>query len=152
MERYRENLGAPDLRIAGFQLWVRGRRFEDQTDYWNGNWLQVVAHCGANGASVWVEGPILMAPDVARFTDQCSALNEHLAGRATLDSVEPNLRVRVAIQDRTGHLALRVEITPDQLDQEHTFAFSLDQSYLPGILAQCRRVLASYPVRGHPAA
>ena len=151
MERVREHLGEPDLRIGGFQLWIRGRQFENKPDYWDGNWLQLIAHCGANGASVWVDGPILTAPNLERFANECSMLHEHLGGCATLDSYEPNLRITLSSQDRSGHVEMQVEITPDHLDQEHTFRFSLDQSYLPGILRQCRDILVSYPVRGDPA-
>lgn len=143
-----EALGAPDLRIAGFQLWIRRRQFPDAADYWDGNWLQVIAHCGAGGASVWVDGPVLMVSDLDSFADECAVLHERLAGRATLDSYEPNLRVSLASEDRSGHLVLRVEITPDHIDQQHTFRFSLDQSYVPGILSQCRDILRAYPVRG----
>ena len=45
-------LGKPDLRVAGFQLWVHGREFPDAQDEWDGNWLRLTAHCGeAAGAS-----------------------------------------------------------------------------------------------------
>jgi len=28
-----EDLGEPDLKIAGFQLWVHGRQYPDSEDY-----------------------------------------------------------------------------------------------------------------------
>jgi hypothetical protein len=43
---------------------------------------------------------------------------------------------------------MRVQITPDHLTQEHSFEFELDQTYLPGIAAQCRTIADAYPVRG----
>ena len=70
----RADLGPPDLVVAGLQLWVHGRQFADADDYYDGNWLRVTAHCGASGASIWVQGAILMATDVAGFGDQCAAM------------------------------------------------------------------------------
>jgi hypothetical protein len=152
MARTPEHLGDPDLRIAGLQLWIQGRQFPDAADLWDGNWLQVVARCAAHGASVCAEGPILLAQDVERFAHECAVLHERLTGEATLDSYEPNLRATLASGDRTGHMILRVEITPDHIEQQHQFSFALDQSYLPSILQQLQRILRAYPVRGRPPA
>jgi len=43
---------------------------------------------------------------------------------------------------------MQVLITPDNLTQEHSFEFEIDQSYLAGIAAQCRSIADAYPVRG----
>jgi len=42
---------------------------------------------------------------------------------------------------------MEVQITPDHLTQNHKFLADIDQSYLAGFLAQCRAVLAEYPIR-----
>lgn len=47
-----EDFGEPSLSIAGFQLWVHGRQFPEATDFYDGNWLRVTAHCKASAASV----------------------------------------------------------------------------------------------------
>jgi hypothetical protein len=52
------DLGAPDLKLEGLQIWVHGRQFPDLHDYWDGNWLRVTAHCGGSGASVFTTGSI----------------------------------------------------------------------------------------------
>lgn len=50
-----------------------------------------------------------------------------------------------------GHLEILVEITPDHLTQEHKFRFEVDQSYLPGLISQCRKILSRWPARSpHP--
>ena len=54
-----EDLGRPDLKVAGFQLWVHGRELPETEDHDDANWLRVTAHCGASGASVWAQGAIL---------------------------------------------------------------------------------------------
>lgn len=150
MDRKMDRPGEPHLEIAGFRLWIRRRQYPDSDEYWDANWLDVSARCEAHGASVRVEGPVLMAPDVERFLRECEALHEYLTGAATLDSAEPNLRVRLSADGRAGHLALAVRITPDAAMQRHEFTFALDQTYLPAVISQCRAILREYPVRGHP--
>jgi hypothetical protein len=60
-------LGTADLKVAGFQLWVHGRQFPDSTDCDDGNWLRVMAHVGAAGASVWVSEAILMVTELVSW-------------------------------------------------------------------------------------
>jgi len=143
-----EELGAPDLKAAGLQLWIHGRQFPDSPDYYDGNWLRVTAHTGATGASVWASGAILMVPDLVRWADQCDALAKGESQDAQLAPMEPELKVRIRQVDHLGHLTMQVLITPDNLTQEHSFEFEIDQSYLAGIASQCRSIADAYPVRG----
>ena len=143
-----EQLGPPAVRLSSFQLWVHGRQFPDAHDRYDGNWLQVTVHCGWTGASVWATGAILDSEGLARFRDELQQLHETLAGEAVLESDEPNVRVRVAVNDGAGHLSVRAEITPDHLAQGHWFEFEIDQSYLPATVAQLQSVLDQFPVRG----
>jgi hypothetical protein len=141
------SLGSADLEVAGFQLWIHGRQFPEATDPDDGNWLRVTAHCGAGGASVWVEGPILMTSDLRLFAERCEALYHGRAAEASLSPLEPNLEVRLHVADRVGHIQMTVNITPDHLNQKHELQFEIDQSYLPGVTAQCRTIIEQYPVR-----
>ena len=142
-----DQLGTPAVRLAGFELWVHGRQFPDSQDYWDGNWLNVTAHCGAAGGSVWASGAILDTVSIRRFHDGLAGLHRTLSGEAVLGSHEPNLMVRVDAADRTGHLRVRVEITPDHLTQSHRFEFAIDQTYLPPVIAQCASVMEAFPIR-----
>jgi hypothetical protein len=141
-------LGPPALKVAGFQLWIHGRQFPDAQDYWDGNWLNVTAHCGANGASVWVSGAIVMVSDLAHWMAECEALYQNGQGVAVLEPCEPNLRVTLRSSDRLGHILMRVEITPDHMAQEHRMDFEIDQSYLPSLMGRCRAIIDEYPIRG----
>jgi hypothetical protein len=67
IEKYAENLGAPDIKLEGLQIWIHSRQFPNEKDYWDGNWLNVTAHCGKHGADVWASGPILHVPDLTRW-------------------------------------------------------------------------------------
>src|SRR5436190_11083671 len=126
-----EELGEPALRVEGFQLWIHGYQFPDSTDYWDGNWLRVTAHCGGAGASVWVSGALLMVGDLIGWAQQCDALGDGRADAAELAPLEPELKVTVRRADQLGHLTVTVEITPEHMTQQHSFEFELDQTYLP---------------------
>ncbi len=140
-------LGKPSIQLQGFQLWVHGREFPDATDYWDGNWLNVRAHCGTPGADVWVDGPILHLYELSRWVEACEQLNQTLTGEAVLDCLEPALHVELQV-DRSGHITMRIDITPDHMTQEHRFTFEVDQTYLPPLITACRKVIANFPVRG----
>lgn len=140
-------LGEPDIEIAGLKIWVHGRQFEDAQDYWDGNWLHVTAYCAEGGAAVRAHGPLLHLSELSHFLKACEKLHETLRGKAELPCMEPNLSVELAVSSPRGNIEAKVRITPDHLSQQHTFGFSIDQSYLPGILRGIRSVLGLYPVR-----
>jgi hypothetical protein len=144
-----DSLGPPALNLAGFQLWIHGRQFRDSQDYWDGNWLNVTAHCGSNGASVWASGAIIMVSDLVGLATECEALCERGQGEAVLQPCEPNLLLHLRPLDKRGHNLMHVEITPDHMTQQHRFDFEIDQSYLPSLVAQCKAVIAEYPIRGN---
>jgi hypothetical protein len=141
-----EKLGPASIRLAGFQIWVHSRQFPQSQDYWDGNWLNVTAHCEAYGASVWTSGAIINLPEIARWADACEAMYQTLSGEANLERVEPELYVELKAGS-LGHISMKVEITPDNMTQEHTFLLGLDQSYLPDLIKDCRKVLVDYPIR-----
>jgi hypothetical protein len=139
--------GEPDLKLAGFSLWVWGRQFPDSNDYWDGNWLNIDARVEANGAVVKTNGPCLRTTDIERFGQQLEQLYENVQGTAKLDCLEPNLSIKVTC-DKLGAVGVVVDITPDHITQKHQFIFSIDQSYLPETMNGCGRILASFPVKG----
>jgi hypothetical protein len=143
-----QDLGPPSLKVAGLQLWVHGRQFPEARDADDGNWLRVTGRCGASGASIWVQGAILTVNDIERFGRECQSLYDGKSNRASLDPIEPELRIALGTTDRVGHMSADVEITPDHLAQTHRMRFNIDQSYLPEIIAQCAAIVRSYPVRG----
>jgi hypothetical protein len=147
IEEQLKNLGDPDIRLAGLQIWIHGRQYPKEEDYWDGNWLNITAHCGANGADVWTSGDILHVPDISRWLAALEEMNKSLAGEANLVSLEPELSVELDAKE-LGKISMRVEITPDYMSQEHSFQFEIDQSYLAGLIGSCRKVLAKYPIRG----
>ena len=141
------NQQAPDLVIGPLAITVHGYQFGEAHNEWDANWLFVTAVCDADGARVRVSGSILSTGDFAGFAKQCEELHRELKGEAVLDPLEPELRVLLRYTNKAGDLEGRVQITPDNMSQRHEYTFGLDQSYLPSVIAQCRRVLERFPVR-----
>ena len=148
IERYVENLGVPDIKLDGLQIWIHNREFPTSEDYWDSNWLNTTVHCGANNASVWVNGSILLNIEISDWLDSLVKMNEQLSGEANLETLEQQLSVRLKAE-QLGGVSMEVEITPDQLTQRHYFEFEIDQSYLNSLIESCRKVLQKFPIKGN---
>src|ERR1700690_1605428 len=110
------NLGEPAISISGLQIWVHGRQFPDLADYWDGNWLKITAHCGAEGSDVWINGPIIHLPEIYGLLFEAEQMNNTLIGSAKLNCIEPELLVSLTA-DKLGHIKMEVNITPKNLTQ-----------------------------------
>lgn len=143
---WKQRLGPPALTVAGLQLWVHGRESHDAAGGPEDDWLRVTVHCGAEGASVWASGSLLMLGDIERFGRGCTALSDGEVERVTLSPFEPELRATLERSDARGHVEVVVELTPDQLSQQHRMSFEIDLTYLPGIASQCAVIVAQHAV------
>ena len=123
-----DELGPPDLEIAGFQVWIWNRRYQTR---------------GTTGTPI---GPILHLADLRHWLDELNSLIETLSGTATLPCIEPNLSAALELRDGRG--VLTVHITPDDLMQKNEFRFEVDQSYLPTLTSMLHRMFERYPVQG----
>jgi hypothetical protein len=144
------NLGVPNIRLSGVQIWIHSRQFPDSNDFWDGNWLNVTVHCGANGASVWTSGAILHVSEIADWLVALEKMNGTLSGEANLDTIEPEFNVKLKAES-LGQITMKVEISPNHLTQRHSFKFEVDQSYIDGVIKSCRNTLAAYPLIGKPS-
>ena len=144
-----QQFSEPDIKLAGFCLWVHGRQFEEAQDYWDGNWLRVTAHYGAGHSQVWAQGSILHLSELAIWFSELEKLHRIVEGSARLRCIEPNLRVEIKL-GRTGSGEARFEITPEYTKEGHWFLEKVDQSYFPDLIRDFRRLLEQYPVRGKP--
>ena len=106
----------------------------------------VRASMEARGALIKCDGAILTTMDIKQFRDQLAAMVETLQGEASLEPLEPELKMVFKMQSR-GHLEATVEITPDHLTQHHRFVVDADQSYLPALVASCDDILTRFPIK-----
>jgi hypothetical protein len=78
MNEFPENLGEPDIKISGLEIWIHENQFPASQDYWDGNWMDITAKCTAKKASVWVSGNILHLPDLKHLMSESEKLYETL--------------------------------------------------------------------------
>lgn len=143
------NLGKPDLSICAFHLWITARSYPDSYDYWDGNWLNVVANCSSQGAAVTVIGTLIHLPEIVRLRKVCSELHRTSVGAQEIAFLEPNLHMKFDL-GHTDKGTFTLRITPDHMSQHHEFEFSIDQSFLSGIVSQCDGILAKFPIKNAP--
>ena len=149
MNKFPENLGEPDIKISGLEIWIHGYQFPDSLDYWDGNWMEITAKCTSKNACVWVSGNILHLPDLEHLMTTSEKLYEPLKGEAELQYIEPELSMKLKASS-LGQICMTVDITPDHLNQGHKFEFEVDQSYLPEMISSCKKVLNRYKIKGKP--
>lgn len=142
-------LGPPDFKLEDLSLWIIGRQFPHANDYWDGNWLDVIACCKTDSAVVYAGGSILHLSELERWMEQCKQMDALLSGEAHLDCMEPNLNVKLSMKKR-GKCALWIRITPDHLFQKHEFINEIDQTYLPPLIQSLEAILFAYPLKGTP--
>jgi hypothetical protein len=137
----------PDLKLAGLSIWVLGRQFPHQNDYWDGNWLNVRVRVEATGTTVEAQGPIIHAGELVSFMKELEQLDSTLIGNASLKCIEPNLDVLIRC-DARGQATTTIKITPDHMTQSHEFIFSIDQTYFKLVIAQGKKIISDYPIKG----
>lgn len=142
-----DELGEPSISLAGLKIWIHGYQFQLNEDYWDGNWLRATAIVSASGAQVWVSGPFIRNTELDTWSHKAQLVYDSLEKNANLECMEPELSVSLKTST-LGTIEMVVEISPDNLTQEHKFEFEIDQSYLPLLTAQCAKVLSAYPIRG----
>lgn len=147
MASFEKELRDPDFCIGGFELWISGRQFPESNDYWDGNWLDVLARCTADSSVVQASGSILHLSELKKLITECKQIYDTLSGDAKLECMEPNIGLKIEMGN-AGHCELTVSITPDHLYQKHSFIFDLDQSYLPSLIKNLELILHSYPLKG----
>lgn len=139
------------LKIAGLEIWIQGREFPDATDYWDGNWLRILARYKVDRSQIEVWGPIIRLDELTGFKKGLEACHSTLTGTAKLACIEPNLAIE-CVSRGNGHFEFITRITPDHLTEEHIFKASLDQSYFPPIIRQLDEILVKYPIKGAESA
>ena len=147
MNNPESELRKADLCIETFELWILGRQFPSSEDYWDGNWLDVLARCSGESSMVETGGSILHLSELQKFLNESKQMYNTLSGKAHLDCMEPNINLKIGMKNR-GQCELFVSITPDHLYEKHSFIFDLDQTYLPPLISSLEFIINSYPLRG----
>ncbi|MFZ6818532.1 WapI family immunity protein [Undibacterium sp. Ji22W] len=142
-----DELGEPSISLAGLKIWIHGYQFQSNEDYWDGNWLRATAIASASGAQVWVSGSFIRNTELDDWGQKVQLVYDSHEQNANLECMEPELSVSLKTS-ALGKIEMVVQISPDNLTQEHRFEFEIDQSYLPSLTTQCAKILSAYPIRG----
>ena len=138
-----EELGKPNLIVAGFQLWVHALvNLGDGRE-----WVCATAQCESSGASVRTDSPIVLVRFIKAFGERCDALRRREVKDASLGSLEPHFFLKIQVADSLGHLDLEIKISPDHTTQSHNFKFEIDLIDLSVLVEQCEAILQKFPVR-----
>lgn len=139
----------PSISIGALKIWINGRQFPDLSDYWDGNWIDVTALCEGMGSRIQVTGPFIHLTELQAWREDLKEFESTLKGSVELPAMEPTLNIKIEEEESSrGHLKCIVLITGDHLSEEHRYLFQIDQSYLPGLIAQLGAVLREFPIRG----
>jgi hypothetical protein len=96
---------------------------------------------------VSVEGAFIRTTEIFAWQHAVAELGANLVGEARLECLEPEIAVTLKGAP-LGAVEMQLQITPDQLTQEHKFTFAIDQSYLGPLSSQCASLLNDFPIRG----
>jgi len=97
-------------------------------------------------SQVRASGSIIRLPEIAGLLAGCESLYQTLKGKAELRCIEPNLYIALSAHTG-GHIEVKVSLSPEPLSEQHEFKDSIDQTFLPGIIGACKKILASFPMR-----
>ena len=137
----------PSIALGPLKIWVHGRQFPGDCDYWDGNWLAATALCDGAGSRVEVSGYFLHLGEIKKWKNSLEEFSHSLTGGVELPTIEPTLKVKIEATGSRGHLKCLVEITGDHMNELHRFSLDIDQSYLPGLLAQLATMMREYPIK-----
>jgi hypothetical protein len=146
MRFHPEQLGDPDLKVGPFCLWILGREFDQAQDFWDGNWLLVIAVYQGLTSKVVADGPLVHLRELDSWLKELIVLQETNSGTAKLDCIEPGLSVTIGLTDGKG--TLETFITPNHLTDSHSFEYEIDQSYPRSLISSLHRVSRHYEMRG----
>jgi len=146
----RKKYGPPALSLGGLHIWIHGRQFPWDTEFWDGNRLAVLAICGAEGSQVKVQAPCLHVVDIIRWSQECEALLSHSRDSVTLWAMEPELHIQLG--RRESFIRTQVSISPNLGLQEHVYRFEVSWDEFELFQEGLLHLMAAYPQRSSPDA
>lgn len=136
------------LNLGGLNLTVLRYQFSDSEDFWDGNWLVAEAVMKATGSRVIQNGPFVRTDELERFAGELSKFLALELEHAKLECLEPYLAVSVEKSGSLGAARVDVTLRASAENQLHQASFASDFGVMGQTLADLRRVIELYPVRG----
>jgi hypothetical protein len=136
----------PDLKIGSIAVTVLGRPYPDADHPFDQDMLNCLVTGATARVSIKIEDTGIRSYAIDCFMRDLMAVYEALTGEAVLDGSDLGLVLSVR-PTAIGHIEVRSEFWPEEGWDAVTLIETLDQSYLPDIIKQCRAVLGEFPVR-----
>jgi hypothetical protein len=131
---------------AGDHLIVEVDGRPDERDDWVS--AKIFVHMGAFTASIEAT---LVTCDFPRFRRQLESLYRTLRGSANFDTLERQLQI-ACIGNERGGIAINGTVQDRVVDgNELKFQFDIDQTYLPGLIAELKDIESDFPNKIYPA-
>lgn len=135
----------PDLVIGPLRLWASGRSAYPSGDPW---WIDdVCCHLEVAGSGIAVEmDGVIPSRNFHFFHEQLTALHATLRGNVLLDGSDMGLIATIRPLSN-GHLVVAIQLSVGGIWRGQLAAeVTLDQTDLPAILRQSRKLLDRFPV------
>lgn len=134
----------PDLKLAGFSLFVTGWAFPNETDPWSRDTLCYSALIETPASSVRFDG-LMSAHAIEHFRNELSLAHSSLSGQAELLIDEETTFSAIVKMASQGHAEIKLAVVTDFGMERHEFVFETDQTFLAESLRQLRSLVAHYP-------
>ena len=120
------------------------------SDYWDGNWIDCLITATAGGFRAACEA-CLRAEELAGFRRDLERLHRELQGRGGFKSMEDWLTIEV-VGDGSGHFKGPCRLRDRAGDGNMLlFEMAFDQTDIPAMLDQMRKIESAFPVIGDRA-
>jgi hypothetical protein len=139
-------LRGPDLKIGSVAVTVLGRPYPDADHLFDQDMLNCLVKASTGKVSIQIEDLGIRSYAIDSFMRALVVVYETLAGDAVLDGSDLGLVLSVQ-PTAMGHIEVRSEFWPEEGWHALTLIETMDQSYLPDIIKQCRAVIGEFPVR-----
>src|SRR5579883_2001206 len=125
-------------------LEITDRMHPDADDYWDGNWLSVTLDVVA-GPWRGATGIGLHLCELQTMRERLRDAYQHLDRKVVFTPMENDFSLEF-VGDGRGHVTIRGTARDAIGTGEISFSYHLDQTYLPGLIAQIKNVEDSFPV------
>jgi len=138
-------LEEPNIRIAGFQIWIHGAQLVDSKNYFEGDWLRATVHCGAEGSEVWLRNAILKSSELEKWMISSEEVLRSQEVSSVFECEQEDFSVILHARSN-DELEMEVKITPNSRSQQHSYKFEIIQKDLVQLIASCGKVLKQYSI------
>lgn len=135
----------PDLSLGGFSLWVTGQPYADAEEPYGRDLLGFETLIETPSSTVRAAG-MLSAASLSGFCRDLNAIHEALEGDAVLEAHDgESILILTLAMKPLGHVEAVLDLRSNLGDENHRFAWGLDQTFLKPFAHQVRAFSAAYP-------